>query len=93
VLFEAMAVGVPKLAARAGGVPGVLPEGIASPLPPEDPMTLGRNVQSVLEAPEQASHSAFPAQARLAQECAAGPWVDRDIAANSPAAGAAGSAQ
>ena len=92
VLFEAMAVGVPIVATRVGGVPDVLPEGTATLVPPEDPMALGRALQSVLEAPEQANRSALLAQARLAQEFAVEPWVDRYNAIYATVLGVAGSA-
>ena len=92
VLFEAMAVGVPIVATRVGGVPDVLPEGMATLVPPEDPMALGRALQSVLEAPEQANRSALLAQARLAQEFAVEPWVDRYNAIYATVLGVAGSA-
>lgn len=77
VLFEAMAAGVPIVATRVGGVPDVLPDGMATLVPPEDPTALGRALQAVLEGPEQAHRGALLAQARLAQEFAVQPWVDR----------------
>jgi len=47
-LLEAMAAGVPVIAASVGGVPEVLTPGTGMMVPPEDPVTLGNALTDVL---------------------------------------------
>lgn len=52
-LLEAMAAGVPIIAARVGGVPEVLTAGTGILVEPEDPAALGEAIASVLAKPER----------------------------------------
>ena len=77
VLFEAMAAGVPVVATRVGGVPGVIggEEGIL--VPSEDPVALAAAVRATFTDPAAASARTAAARRRLATEFAVGPWLDR----------------
>ncbi len=60
---QALAAGVPVVAARAGGLPSVVRDGVTGFLePPHDPARLAARVVSLLSDP--AVHSAFSAAAR-----------------------------
>ena len=52
-LLEAMAAGVPVVAARVGGVPEVLTAGTGIIVEPEDPTALGDAIAGVLAKPER----------------------------------------
>jgi len=77
VLFEAMAAGVPIVAARVGGVPDVLSDAEALLIPPQDPIALARAIRAVLVDRSGARARAAAAQVRLARDFAPGPWLAR----------------
>ena len=75
VLFEAMAAGVPIVATRVGGVPDVVGDEGAMLVPPDDPVALGKAVQSVLDRPAAARAMAAEAARRLATHFSAAEWL------------------
>jgi glycosyltransferase involved in cell wall biosynthesis len=76
VLFEAMAAGVPLVAAAVGGVPDVLSAAEARLVPPEDPSALADAMRDTIRLPDSAAERANRALRRLADEFAAEPWLD-----------------
>jgi glycosyltransferase involved in cell wall biosynthesis len=77
VLFEAMAAGVPIVAARVGGIPDVVGEGEALLVPPEDPVALAKGLRQVLETPSTAASMVERAKRRLETEFATPAWLER----------------
>jgi glycosyltransferase involved in cell wall biosynthesis len=77
VLFEAMAAGVPIVAARVGGVPDVLGEGTGLLVEPEAPGDIARAVRAIHDAPVAAAERAWAARERLAREFSVEPWLAR----------------
>lgn len=61
-LLEAMAAGVPVVAARVGGVPEVLDDGTGIVVEPEDPAALGAAIASILVDADR--HDGMTRQAR-----------------------------
>jgi glycosyltransferase involved in cell wall biosynthesis len=88
VLFEAMAAGVPIVAARVGGVPDVVGEGEAVLVPGGDAVALAAAIRAVIADPTQAAERAAAARRRLATAFAEGPWLDRYEAVYESARGA-----
>ncbi len=93
VLLEAMAAGVPVIATRVGGVPGVVSNREAILVPPDDPAALAAAVRDALSHPEAAAWRAERALERLRSRFAAERWRERyrDVyrAAGARAAGSA----
>jgi glycosyltransferase involved in cell wall biosynthesis len=77
VVFEAMAAGVPVIAARVGGVPDVLPPGTALLVPPNSPYELGCAIRSVLLERAAAASRARTAHVRVTQAYGVGAWAAR----------------
>jgi glycosyltransferase involved in cell wall biosynthesis len=77
VLFEAIAAGVPVVAAAVGGVPDVVGEGEAALVPPENPGVLAAAVHSSIADPARSREWAAAALRRLATGFAVEPWLDR----------------
>ena len=77
VLFEAMAAGVPIVAAAVGGVPDVLSDREALLVPAEKPDALAAAITSVHADPEAAHARALAARRRLDAERRPEPWVER----------------
>jgi glycosyltransferase involved in cell wall biosynthesis len=77
VLFEAMAAGVPIVAANVGGVPDVLSPLQAHLVPPEDPVALAGAIHDVYRDPQSAALRADAARKRLCAEFQLQPWLDR----------------
>ncbi|MDQ3809881.1 MAG: glycosyltransferase [Chloroflexota bacterium] len=75
VLFEAMAAGVPIIAARVGGVPDVLGPEEALLTPAEDPAALAAAIRQVYDNPAGAAARARAACVRLARQFSVAPWV------------------
>lgn len=75
-VFEAMAAGIPVVAAQVGGVPEQISEETGYPVPPEDPAAVAAAVRSALEDPEDARRRADEAQRRLKGEFGPGAWVE-----------------
>lgn len=77
VLFEAMAAGVPVVAARVGGVPDVLKGRTGLLIPADDPDALAGAIREVHDDREAARVRA--AEARIELETARDPgrWVER----------------
>lgn len=76
VLFEAMAAGVPVVAARVGGVPDVVTEREARLVEPEDPAAIAAAVRDLLEHRSDGRRLARAGVERLRTVHAAGPWLD-----------------
>jgi len=78
VLFEAMAAGVPIVAAAVGGVPDVLrAKTDALLVAPDDPEALAAAIRSALEDRTTAMTRAREARTRLGSHFSTGPWLDR----------------
>jgi len=76
-LFEAMAAGVPIVAAAVGGVPDVVSPAEAILVPPDDPASLADAVRETLSDPAAARDRARAARQRLEREFAVQPWLER----------------
>ena len=76
-LFEAMAAGVPVVAAKVGGVPDVVSAAEAVLVPAEQPDALADAVRRVHDEPGAARDRAGAARARLLAEFAPAPWLAR----------------
>lgn len=76
VLFEAMAAGVPIVAATVGGVAEALRAEEAWLVPREDPHALAAAVREALTDPAAARLRAARARGRLASAYALDPWLD-----------------
>jgi glycosyltransferase involved in cell wall biosynthesis len=77
VLFEAMAAGVPIVAARVGGVPDVVSPAEAALLPPEDPGALAAAIRAVYRDPSAGRERARRARERLLRDFTLPPWLAR----------------
>jgi glycosyltransferase involved in cell wall biosynthesis len=77
VLFEAMAAGVPIIAASVGGVPHVVSAEEAVLVPPEDSVALAAAIRAVYQDPAVARGRAQRARARLLTDFTVPSWVDR----------------
>ena len=75
-LFEAIAAGVPVVAARVGGVPDVVGPVEAWLVPPDDPARLAAALADVHASPDQARGRADAARRRLEAAYGCGPWLD-----------------
>jgi len=76
-LFEAMAAGVPIVAARVGGVPDVVSPAEAALVAPDDPTALAAAIRAVHRDPAAARERAQRARERLLRDFTVPPWVDR----------------
>lgn len=77
VLLEAMAAGVPIVAANVGGVPDLLSPAEAHLVPPEDPVALAEAIREVYRDPGGAALRAGVARERLRAEFQLQPWLAR----------------
>lgn len=77
VLFEAMAAGVPIVAARVGGIPDVLKPSEALLVPPGEARALADAVRTIYRDPEAARGRAEAARQGLAERFAPSPWLAR----------------
>jgi glycosyltransferase involved in cell wall biosynthesis len=77
VLFEAMAAGVPIVAANVGGVPDVVSSAEAVLVPPANPGALAEAVRAVYRDQAAARIRAQRARERLLTEFTVPPWVGR----------------
>ena len=76
-LLEAIAAGVPAVAAAVGGVPDVTGMDGALLVPPADPAALAAAIREAVSDPAAARERAARALKRLADHYAAEPWLDR----------------
>src|SRR6266566_247913 len=77
VLFEAMAAGVPIVAAHVGGVPDVVSSAEAALVPPADPVALAAAIRAVYRDPAVARTRAQRARERLLTDFTVPPWISR----------------
>jgi len=78
VVLEAMAAGVPVVASAVGGVPDLLDDGSAGWLvTPGDPAALGGSIRQALDNGAEVRGRVERAQARVRDEYAVDPWLDR----------------
>jgi len=77
VLFEAMAGGVPIVAARVGGVPDVVSPAEAVLVPPTDPAALAAGIRAVYGDRAAAHDRAQRARERLSSDFTVPPWIGR----------------
>ncbi|HEV8265270.1 MAG TPA: glycosyltransferase [Gemmatimonadales bacterium] len=77
VLFEAMAAGVPIVAASVGGVPDVVSPAEATLVPPEDPVALAAAIRAVYCDPSAGRERARRARERLLRDFTLAPWIGR----------------
>lgn len=80
ILLEAIHAGVPIVATAVGGVPGLLTEGTALLVPPEDPAALAAALDQVLADSPAAQGRATAARARVATQFSPAEWVSRHLA-------------
>jgi len=76
-LFEAMAAGVPIVAAGVGGVPDVVSAVEAALVPPDDPDSLAAAIRAVRSDPAAAAARARAARARLERDFDFRRWLER----------------
>jgi glycosyltransferase involved in cell wall biosynthesis len=77
VVLEAMAAGVPIIAADVGGVPDVVSPSEALLVPPGNPRGFARALEQVLQHPTQGEQRTFAARARLERGFGLRPWLAR----------------
>jgi len=77
VLFEAMAAGVPIVAARVGGVPDVVSDAEAMLVPPNNSDSLAGAMRAAHDQPAAATLLAERARDRLLQHFSVDPWLER----------------
>ncbi|HYR08808.1 MAG TPA: glycosyltransferase family 4 protein [Longimicrobium sp.] len=75
-LFEAIAAGVPVVAARVGGVPHVVGPVEAWLVPPDTPAALAAALAEVRASPRAARARVDAARRRLESAFGCGPWLD-----------------
>jgi len=76
-VLEAMAVGLPVVATRVGGIPEMLDHGrLGLLVPPEDPEALATGLQRVLEDPGLGNEMGRAAQAEVRAACSVEGMVD-----------------
>ncbi len=78
-LLEAMAAGIPIVAASVGGVPDVVSGAEAVLVPAENPPALAQAIDAVFGDPRAAAGRVERARERLARQFAPGPWIDRHL--------------
>src|SRR6266704_2075951 len=76
-LLEAMAAGVPIIAAGVGGVPDVVSNKEALLVPPEDPRAVATALREVFQHPAEARTRARAARERLEREFGLAAWLGR----------------
>ena len=79
-LLEAMATGIPAVAARVGGVPEVAPEGTALLVPPRDPGALAEAIAALLDDPALARAQAAAARTHAETHLSARLMTERTLA-------------
>lgn len=77
VLFEAIAAGVPVIAARVGGVPDVLTDSAGFLVPPEDALSLAEAIHRAYTERTDATNRAAHASRRLTKCFSREPWLAR----------------
>ncbi|HSH46172.1 MAG TPA: glycosyltransferase, partial [Longimicrobiales bacterium] len=77
VLLEAMAAGVPVIAAAVGGIPHIVGPDEASLVPAEDPPALAAAIRDTRDDPRAAAGRAARASQRLRGELSAAQWLER----------------
>jgi glycosyltransferase involved in cell wall biosynthesis len=77
VLFEAMAAGVPIIAARVGGVPDVVSPAEAALVRPNDPRGFALELRELLRDPVVCRRRAQRARLRLVKDFSVPPWLTR----------------
>ncbi len=77
VLFEAMATGVPVVAAEVGGIPDVVDDRTAVLVPPGRPRALADALRWVRSERVEIAERARRARARLEEAFSREPWLDR----------------
>jgi glycosyltransferase involved in cell wall biosynthesis len=76
-LLEAMAAGVPVVAASVGAVPELLRDDEGIRVPPAAPAALALAIRATLESPAAALERAARARIHVARDFASAPWVTR----------------
>jgi glycosyltransferase involved in cell wall biosynthesis len=77
VLLEAMAVCIPIIATRVGGVPDLLSPAEAMLVPPDNPAALAAAIRAAIDDPAATSSRAKAARVRQQSEFDVGPWSAR----------------
>jgi glycosyltransferase involved in cell wall biosynthesis len=79
-VLDAMALGKPVVATRAGGIPEVVHDGVTGLLvPPRDPVALARAMRKLLRHPEQAKQCGEAGRVRVARYFTVTCMVDRTL--------------
>ena len=79
-VLDAMALGKPVVATRAGGLPEVVRHGVTGLLvPPRDPVALARAVREMLRYPEQSQQFSEAGRARVARYFTATRMADQTL--------------
>ena len=79
-VLDAMALGKPVVATRAGGIPEAVHDGVTGLLvPPRDPLALARAIRDLLRHPEQAKQFGEAGRARVARYFTATRMADRTL--------------
>lgn len=76
-LLEAMAAGVPVVAAAVGAIPDLFPRDEAVLVPPEDPVALATAIRRSLADPDAARVRAHAALSKVTGELGADVWLER----------------
>jgi len=63
-LIEALGTGLPVVATRVGGIPGMVPESAGLLAEPHDPQDIARQLRAALDAPERFDRAAIARAAR-----------------------------
>jgi glycosyltransferase involved in cell wall biosynthesis len=73
VLLEAMALQVPIVASRVGGIPEILEDGVEAALvPPKDPEALAKAIAVLAQSPELRAQRVRAARSRVEAEFSIG---------------------